>query len=395
MAFPINIEALLRAQTVESERSDFLEELNLTEGRRADLPTIYARPLNNTPPTSLTSGFGLGRVREYTPRALTLSALYPGHSSKSRGRVKSPNFCVAIGIQVWSRALAHSRHPHPQRLVFLAFPDSTGRCVKTCILTHRQSSFFKDLYAALEANGSPAPHFETDEEASYFLAVLYARLPEDKDAKSTDNASKSTDKSANSTGKDVNSVHKDPNSVHKGASSEHNAPNSVHKDTSSGHNDLDSGHNDPNSEHKDPNSVHNDPSSEHKDPNSEHKNPSSEHKNPNSEHKNPSSGHKDPDSGHKVDEILSRLGSRASGDMVRCAILLVCADDFVPLPEIATSVKRSVAHVRQRYVNILLKEGLLERRYEEENHPEQAYRTTAEGLQFVQDHEDPTTERNN
>lgn len=67
---------------------------------------------------------------------------------------------------------------------------------------------------------------------------------------------------------------------------------------------------------------------------------------------------------------------RASPDLIRQAILIICENDFVPVEEIATMLRRSRDSVSVHYISSMVKEGLLELRYPEKiSHPHQAYRT--------------------
>jgi hypothetical protein len=67
---------------------------------------------------------------------------------------------------------------------------------------------------------------------------------------------------------------------------------------------------------------------------------------------------------------------RASPDLIRQAILIICENDFVSVDEIATMLSRSRDTVSIHYISRMVKEGLLELKYPENiSHPHQAYRT--------------------
>jgi predicted HTH transcriptional regulator len=66
---------------------------------------------------------------------------------------------------------------------------------------------------------------------------------------------------------------------------------------------------------------------------------------------------------------------RASPDLIRQAILVICENDFVSVDEIATMLIRSRDTVSIHYISGMVKEGVLELRYPENiSHPHQAYR---------------------
>ncbi|MFA5415362.1 MAG: hypothetical protein WC295_07705 [Methanoregula sp.] len=76
--------------------------------------------------------------------------------------------------------------------------------------------------------------------------------------------------------------------------------------------------------------------------------------------------------------MLSRLKGkkRASPDLIRRAILIICENDFVSSDEIATMLNRSRDTMSIHYISRMVKEGLLELKYPENiSHPQQAYRT--------------------
>jgi len=67
---------------------------------------------------------------------------------------------------------------------------------------------------------------------------------------------------------------------------------------------------------------------------------------------------------------------RASPDLIRRAILIICENDFVTVDEISTMLSRSRDTVSIHYISKMVREGLLELRYPENiSHPHQAYRT--------------------
>lgn len=67
---------------------------------------------------------------------------------------------------------------------------------------------------------------------------------------------------------------------------------------------------------------------------------------------------------------------RASPNLMRQAILIICENNFVSVEEIATMLNRSRDSISVHYVSKMVKEGLLELRYPENiSHPHQAYRS--------------------
>ena len=66
---------------------------------------------------------------------------------------------------------------------------------------------------------------------------------------------------------------------------------------------------------------------------------------------------------------------RASPDLIRRAIVIICENDFVTVDEIAAMLSRSRDTVSIHYISKMVKDGLLELRYPENiSHPHQAYR---------------------
>jgi Predicted transcriptional regulator containing an HTH domain and an uncharacterized domain shared with the mammalian protein Schlafen len=67
---------------------------------------------------------------------------------------------------------------------------------------------------------------------------------------------------------------------------------------------------------------------------------------------------------------------RATPEIVRRAILIICENNFVTTDEIATMLHRSRDTLSVHYIPRMVKEGLLELKYPESiSHPDQAYRT--------------------
>jgi len=67
---------------------------------------------------------------------------------------------------------------------------------------------------------------------------------------------------------------------------------------------------------------------------------------------------------------------RFRGEGARAAILSFCKGRWLTPAEVATHLQtRSVENLTRRHLSPMVAEGLLERRHEEKNHPQQAYRT--------------------
>ena len=72
-------------------------------------------------------------------------------------------------------------------------------------------------------------------------------------------------------------------------------------------------------------------------------------------------------------QVASRSWSPAQE--VKAAILVLCAEDFVTVGDLAAKLNRRAVTIQQNYVSRMLEEGLLEARYPETpSHPSQAYR---------------------
>lgn len=81
-------------------------------------------------------------------------------------------------------------------------------------------------------------------------------------------------------------------------------------------------------------------------------------------------------------DLLVRVaGTRwAPREDVRQAVLLVCRDEFVPLPELAEALNRSPQALRIHYLAEMVESGQLELRHPgKPNHPGQAYRAAGRG----------------
>ena len=140
----------------------------------------------------------------------------------------------------------------------------------------------------------------------------------------------------------------------------------------------------------------------HKEPDSGHKGADSTHKEPDSGHKEADSGHKDVDSGHKkadsphkdVDtdhfehdlaalrQIAARVADaeRSSPDAIRAVIEELCGRRYLTSAEIGSLLKRNPEGVRKRFLNPMVKEGVLRLRFAQSaSRPDQAYTSALEG----------------
>ena len=80
-------------------------------------------------------------------------------------------------------------------------------------------------------------------------------------------------------------------------------------------------------------------------------------------------------------DLLARVaGTRwAPREDVRRAVLLVCRDEFVPLPELAAALSRSPQALRIHYLAEMVESGQLELRHPgKPSHPNQAYRAAGQ-----------------
>ncbi len=81
------------------------------------------------------------------------------------------------------------------------------------------------------------------------------------------------------------------------------------------------------------------------------------------------------EAGSLPDKGKSLLGKRLSPKAVRQAILEHCQGHFRTIPQLAEALGRSSGHLREAYVYPMVKEGLLNAKYPEARHPQQAYTT--------------------
>ena len=91
-------------------------------------------------------------------------------------------------------------------------------------------------------------------------------------------------------------------------------------------------------------------------------------------HKNVYLPHKDLSLPHlSLVEQVKRT-KRTSQNLMRQAILEACQDRFISAFEFSKILNRNVKNLRERYLWQMVKEGLLETKYSEANHPNQAYK---------------------
>lgn len=76
-----------------------------------------------------------------------------------------------------------------------------------------------------------------------------------------------------------------------------------------------------------------------------------------------------------------RLGARPRKDKLWPEILRICSGAWLTPPEIAAALGpgRSPEELTRAHLGPMVKDGLLERRYDERNHPQQAYRSRKQG----------------
>ena len=101
----------------------------------------------------------------------------------------------------------------------------------------------------------------------------------------------------------------------------------------------------------------------------------SEHYKPNSEHYDSNSEHY-----HRLLEIAVpvRQKGRVDQGIVEHVILELCSEHYLTLRTLADLLNRKPDSIRNHYVNPMLDRSLLELRYpEQQNHPQQAYRTVS------------------
>ncbi len=135
---------------------------------------------------------------------------------------------------------------------------------------------------------------------------------------------------------------------------------SEHNELSSEHNELSSEHNELSSEHNELSSEHNELSSEHNELNSEHNELSSEH--------------------NKLLEIAApvRAKKRVSPELMQSTILQLCSERYLSLKTLAELLYRSSSTIRTHYIEPMVEQGLLERKYPETpTHLQQAYTTAS------------------
>ncbi len=97
----------------------------------------------------------------------------------------------------------------------------------------------------------------------------------------------------------------------------------------------------------------------------------------NSEHYDPSSEHSEISS--EQYEVLQKIAApvrekgRVNRELVESTILKLCSEHFLPLRTLATLLGREPNSIRNHYISSMLDRGLLQLKYPEINHPQQAY----------------------
>ena len=79
----------------------------------------------------------------------------------------------------------------------------------------------------------------------------------------------------------------------------------------------------------------------------------------------------------------ARLKKRLPNDELRAIILQLCQHDFLSLIKVSDLIARTT-QTTQNHLTALVKEAKLAKKYPQDTHPSQAYRTTDKGLAYLQ-----------
>lgn len=75
-----------------------------------------------------------------------------------------------------------------------------------------------------------------------------------------------------------------------------------------------------------------------------------------------------------VEEV--RIKPKVPREVMHKAIVELCSGQYRTIQQLATLLNRSVGTLRNHYIPVLLKTGVLETKYSDPNHPDQAYKTS-------------------
>ena len=85
-----------------------------------------------------------------------------------------------------------------------------------------------------------------------------------------------------------------------------------------------------------------------------------------------------------IQQALTHLGKRPTEQEIKAVILLFCVDTFCSLGQLAIALKRNANYLRTAYLKTYLSEGYLIYQYPNNpTHPEQAYKTTEKGKDWL------------
>jgi ATP-dependent DNA helicase RecG len=77
----------------------------------------------------------------------------------------------------------------------------------------------------------------------------------------------------------------------------------------------------------------------------------------------------------ELKNIVKRLKKRSTPTDVKNLIKELCKSQPLKLSDLAAILRRHPKHLREKYLNDMVKEQELEHIYEDPSHPQQAYRT--------------------
>ena len=119
-------------------------------------------------------------------------------------------------------------------------------------------------------------------------------------------------------------------------------------------------------------------------PNNEPSYPNNEPSYPNNEPSYPNNEVEISDNTHLISIATpARLKKRLPNDELRAIILQLCQHDFLSLIKVSDLIARTT-QTTQNHLTALVKEAKLAKKYPQDTHPSQAYRTTDKGLAYLQ-----------
>ena len=126
------------------------------------------------------------------------------------------------------------------------------------------------------------------------------------------------------------------------------------------------------------------PNNEPSYPNNEPSYPNNEPSYPNNEPSYPNNEVEISDNTHLISIATpARLKKRLPNDELRAIILQLCQHDFLSLIKVSDLIARTT-QTTQNHLTALVKEAKLAKKYPQDTHPSQAYRTTDKGLAYLQ-----------